>query len=84
MNGYFQIMNGDNGTGIKLFPPTEGGERLNVNEISEYLQSKNYTFDLALLNRVVQSIKEEAVEFPLSKERGKAGERKRSALSVSG
>ena len=71
MNGYFQIMNGDNGTSIKLFPPTEGGERLNVNEISEYLQSKNYTFDLALLNRVVQSIKEEAVEFPLSKEREK-------------
>lgn len=70
MNGYFQIINGETGCGIRLFPPTEGGEKININEMAEYLQGRNLTFDLPTMNRVMQAMKEEPVLYPLQKQKG--------------
>jgi len=70
VNGYFQIINGEHGTGIKFFPPTDGGEGLKVNEIAEYLQSKNISFDLATMNRALQTMQDKPVVFPLQSESG--------------
>ena len=30
MNGYFQIINNDKGTCLRLVPPTEGGEKIDI------------------------------------------------------
>ncbi len=72
MNGYFQLINEENGTGVKLFPPTEGGEKLAVNELIEYLQNKNYKADMGVLHKLIQSLHDEPVVVPLSAERGMA------------
>lgn len=70
MNGYFQLVNGEKGLGIRLIPPTEGGDIISVNEVAEYLQSKDIAFELTLLNRVLLALKDEAVVFPLKPMRG--------------
>lgn len=72
MNGYFQIVNDNSGLGIRLIPPTEGGEKISVNEVTEYLQSKDIAFDLALLKRALHAMKDEAVVLALKSERGLA------------
>lgn len=41
MNGYFQLIIDDNNTAVKLVPPTDGGDKLNVNELVDYLTVKN-------------------------------------------
>ena len=37
MNGYFQLVITPKGTGIRVFPPTDGGDALNVNDVRDYL-----------------------------------------------
>lgn len=40
MNGFFQLVAHENITAIRLVPPTEGGQKLNLAELIEYLQFK--------------------------------------------
>lgn len=54
-NGYFQIVKIQNGYGIKFFPPKDGGEAVQINEVMDYLGKRNMTYDLAQLRKAVSA-----------------------------
>ena len=54
-NGYFQLAAVNDKTEIRIIPPADGGERVNINELSEYLNKRGYVYDLASLNSVVEA-----------------------------
>lgn len=58
MNGYFQIVSVDNKCHIKLVPPTDAGEPIRINELTEYLTVKNITFDLKTLSSALSGLTE--------------------------
>ncbi len=53
MNGYFQLVITPKGTGIKVFPPTDGGESLDVNLVRDYLEDRKIQYDVVLVNEAV-------------------------------
>ena len=53
MHGYFQLVITPKGTGIKVFPPTEGGESLDVNCVREYLEDRKIQYDVVVINEAV-------------------------------
>lgn len=61
MNGYFQLDLRPEGTFLRIYAPKNDGEQVNVGEIAEYLQRKGIGYDLADLNRKVQSITDRGV-----------------------
>jgi uncharacterized protein (DUF342 family) len=50
MNGYFQLVTGGRDTGIRVFPPTDGGEPLQYDAVKEYLDDRTISFVPAVLN----------------------------------
>lgn len=56
MNGYFQLDCLPNGTFLKIFKETSGGQPININELAEYLNKKNISFDIADLNKKIMAI----------------------------
>lgn len=60
MNGYFKIVQANGFCGIKLFPPTDGGEPINREELLEYLSLKNLTYEVKALG-ILNSIEEPVV-----------------------
>lgn len=70
MNAYFQLVSEVNGTSIRLVPPTDGGEHINVAELTDYLQSKNVEVaDIKALYRAVANMDKEII-VPLSAKPG--------------
>lgn len=66
MNGYFQLIMNTNGTAVRLVPPTDDGEKINVAELTEYLQLKNIEVtDWKMLYQAVSSLEKE-VTVPVS------------------
>ncbi len=63
MNGYFQLVITPKGTGIKVFPPTEGGEPLNVNDVRDYLEDRKIQYDVVLVNEAVTNADGNVVIF---------------------
>ncbi len=63
MNGYFQIVITPKGTGIKVYPPTDGGENLNVNDVRDYLDDRKIQYDVVLINEAVTKADGEVVIF---------------------
>ena len=62
MNGYFQIINNEKGTCLRLVPPTEGGEKIDIAELSEYLQSKQIEVkDFPSVAKVAGSLDKESL-----------------------
>lgn len=62
MNGYFRLIHEEGNTGIKLFPPTNGGAALMVNDVVEYLALKNIIYDKNALYKAIEaSAQEETV-----------------------
>lgn len=53
MNGYFRLIHQEGKTGIRLVPPTAGGEPVSANEVAEYLGSKAIQFDKNSLYKAV-------------------------------
>ena len=53
MNGYFQLVITPKGTGIQVFPPTDGGEPLHVNDVRDYLEDRKIEYDVVLVNDAV-------------------------------
>lgn len=53
-NGYFQLICGNSGTGLKIFAPVDGGTPVNMKEVVEYLTRYGIVYDAAVLNKVVQ------------------------------
>lgn len=53
-NAYFKLDVQDTGVMIQIIPPEEGGKKLDVKEVTEYLESKGYTnYNLKELNDAV-------------------------------
>ncbi len=69
MNGYFQLVNNDKGSFLRLVPPTAGGAPLEVSEVSDYLQEKNILVnDFKTVAKIVSSFDKECL-VPLSNEK---------------
>lgn len=69
MNGYFQLMNDVDGTGIKLIPPADGGEALTTNELAQYLTEKNIAYDVKAVHAALINLKKEPVVVRLQAKR---------------
>lgn len=61
MNGFFQIITDDRGTSIRLVPPREGGEKLRVNELREYLERVGVPYDATAINSALYQLKDEEI-----------------------
>lgn len=68
MNGYFQLIGGKGDTRIRLIPPTDGGEQLDVNDVIDYLTFHKIMYDLPALNSAVSNLEEET-EIILNKDK---------------
>lgn len=60
-NGYFKIVQDGPEFGMLIKAPTEGGDPVNLAEISEYLMQHNQTCDLTTLKNAVGQTKEDVV-----------------------
>lgn len=58
-NGYFKIRITDSGRFVEIYPPEDGGEAVDLNELKEYLAARNYPVDLVKLKSTVESAKDE-------------------------
>lgn len=67
MNGYFRLIHEEEKTSMKLFPPTDGGEPVSVNDVTEYLASKDIIYDKNTLYKAVGVAAEKAVIVLLEK-----------------
>lgn len=54
-NGYFQLENVSGASRIRIYPPVENGEQVRVNEVADYLNNRNYVYDLHALMKAVES-----------------------------
>lgn len=70
MNGYFQLINAESGMSLKLIPPTDGGESINMNEVMDYLSLKNIVYDLSLLSKAIAGLKEQEEVILLNTTKG--------------
>ncbi len=53
MDGYFQMVITPKGTGIRVFPPTDGGEALSVSIVRDYLDDRKIQYDVVVINEAV-------------------------------
>jgi len=53
MNGFFRLINVDDGFALQLIPPDAEGEEINIVEVMDYLQSNNLVYDLSVLREKI-------------------------------
>ncbi len=68
MNGYFQLVLNESGTNLSIFPPTNGGAIIDINEVTNYLQRRKIIFDITAVNVAIRNAKENTV-FNLSNQK---------------
>lgn len=68
-NGYFQLKITDGGTFVTLFPPTDGGEPISLDELRQYLAMKNYLPDAIALSKVVSTL-DKVTDFKIDNNKG--------------
>ncbi|MBO4338074.1 MAG: DUF342 domain-containing protein [Lachnospiraceae bacterium] len=57
MNSFFRLNISQMGTGLELFPATDGGANLDINEVTSYLQMKRITqFDVKAIHAAIQNL----------------------------
>ncbi len=61
MNGYFQLVVTDEGTGIRVYTPTEDGVPLDVNMVRDYLDDRKIEYDVVKINEAVTNADNESV-----------------------
>lgn len=52
-NGYFQLVSIQSGYGIRFFPPQDGGEGIQINEVIDYLSRRNIAHDPLQLKKII-------------------------------
>lgn len=52
MNGYFQLVCGNNQTYLRVFPPSDGGMPVATSEIAEYLGSRGISYDSSAMTEI--------------------------------
>lgn len=55
MNGFFRLINVEDGFALELIPPDAEGEEINIVEVMDYLQSNNLVYDLSVLREKIDS-----------------------------
>lgn len=55
MNGYFKVIVNPESIDLKVFPATDGGNPIQINELTDYLTRQKIAFDLKDLNNKVTS-----------------------------
>lgn len=60
-NGYFQLIYKGKLVKLRLIPPEDGGENIDVSEVMGYLQQRNILYDLSALNSAIQNLEETTV-----------------------
>lgn len=80
-NGFFQLIHNENGTSLKIVPPTDQGKMFPVSELGDYLNERNIQYNIQSLNAICQSLKQETI-VPLSKDVG-FREHEKLVLSIS-
>lgn len=66
MNSYFQILIDAKGVSIILVPPTDGGEKIRVTELREYLERIGVLYDPMAINSALYNLGEEKIVLFLS------------------
>ena len=61
MNGYFQMVITKEGTGIRVFQPTDDGVPLDVNIVRDYLDDRKIEYDVVKLKEAVTNADNESV-----------------------
>lgn len=51
-NGYFQLEETENGTGVRIHAPEDGGEPVRLVECADYLDTRGFNYELAKLKAV--------------------------------
>ncbi len=64
-NGYFQVIVRPDGTYLHLIPPTGMGDRISVNEVTNYLAFKALTYDLLELDQAVKQNEDMMVKLSM-------------------
>lgn len=57
-NGYFQLVSVTGGCGLRLVPPTEGGEEIKLLELVNYLESAQIRHDINVIKNAIMEHKE--------------------------
>ena len=63
MNGYFQLVITPQGTGIRVYAPTDEGDPLNVNDVRDYLEDRKIQYDVVVINDAVTKADQSVVIF---------------------
>ena len=66
MNGFFRLINVENGFALQLIPPDAEGEEINIVEVMDYLNNNNLVYDLSVLREKIDS--KQKTEYWLGKE----------------
>ena len=61
MNAYFQLIGQEGKTCLRLIPPTDGGNALEVGDVVDYLNFNKIMYDLPSLNNAISDLTEEKV-----------------------
>lgn len=70
MNGYFRLVNSADKASLKLIPPTDGGKKININDVIEYLSMKGYSCDVPAMKSAVDAAVDKEVTVPLGNGKG--------------
>ncbi|MBR1893039.1 MAG: DUF342 domain-containing protein, partial [Lachnospiraceae bacterium] len=60
MNGYFELIGGEKGA-IKFYPPTDGGEAVDIKELEYYLKKHGIDYNLKDINEAIEKKEEKTV-----------------------
>jgi hypothetical protein len=65
MNGYFLLHVNDEGVSLELIPPFDGGEKIRVSELREYLDLVGVSYDVMAINTALYNLEEEPAVIKL-------------------
>ncbi len=60
MNGYFELIGGEKGA-IKFYPPTDGGDAIDIKELEYYLKKHGIDYNLKDINEAIEKKEEKTV-----------------------
>lgn len=69
-NGYFQLVIKETGTFLRLIPPVEDGEKINISEVSAYLAKEKFeVFDIKGINAAILKLEDKPVDILITSDK---------------
>ena len=62
-NAYFKLVNVQDGFGVHLFAPKDGGEKIVTQELINYLDRENIAYDLSTVKAAAESGEDQILEL---------------------